>query len=112
MLLDRERLDEVENNPIFTLWLFGSVDENTLTEEDKMIIFARQMYYDLLVSDGMLMRILDRTNAVSLEDFINDRRKLFAGALFADIPADVLNTKAMLCIKRLEQYNRRNSKNL
>lgn len=112
MLLDRERLDEVENNPIFTLWLFGSVDENTLTEEDKMIIFARQMYYDLILSDAELMRIVDRTGAVSLEDLISDRNKLITGSLLSKVPAYVINTKATLCIKRLEQYNRRNSKNL
>ena len=34
------------------------------------------------------------------------------GSLLSKVPAYVINTKATLCIKRLEQYNRRNSKNL
>ena len=26
LLLSRQNLDEMENNPIFTLWLYGSVE--------------------------------------------------------------------------------------
>ena len=41
LLLTREKLDEIENNPIFTLWLFGNIDESKLTEDENDLVITK-----------------------------------------------------------------------
>ncbi len=110
LLLDRERLDEIENNPIFTLWLFGEIDENSLPDEDKMVIYSRQMYYDLLVEDDYLSFLLDRTGSYGIDDFINDESKIKTASIISSIRPDVLRTKAVLYKKRVELEKERKIK--
>lgn len=103
LLLSRQNLDEMENNPIFTLWLYGSVDESHLTDEEKQIIFARQMYYDLLILDGEINYLLNHLRCDSLEELANDSDKITIASLFLVQKEDVVRTKVLLMKKRQDK---------
>ena len=108
LLLDRDELDYIESNPIFSLWLFGNVDEDSLSEEEKRIIIARQMYYDLVVSDEVFFHILDRFNCYDLDMFLNDKKIVVMASHYMGIRSDYLRVKAHLMKKRI--LNEKNKK--
>ena len=108
LLLDRDELDYIESNPIFSLWLFGNVDENSLSEEEKRIIIARQMYYDLVVSDDVFIHILNRFNCHDIDMFLNDKKIIVMASHYMGIRSDYLRVKAHLMKKRqLKEKNKK-----
>ena len=103
LLLTKEKLDDIKNNPIFTLWLFGNVDESSLTEEEKQIIFARQLYYDLLISDEDFKYILEHIGCYGIDSILENEDKLSLAARLLNERADHIVIKATLMKKRKEK---------
>ena len=100
LLLNREELDYIESNPIFTLWLFGNVDENELNDYEKQIIFARQLYYDLIVSDDVMLELLKQVNIDNIDDFLNNDYYIKLSSHMMNRRPDIIRTKLMLMKKR------------
>ncbi len=110
LLLSREELDEIENNPIFTLWLFGDIDESKLTEHERNIIFARQMYYDLILPDEQIYFVFDQMNCHDFDTFLNDSNLMFKASQFLGVRKDRIITKVALMKKRKENQMKLNLK--
>ncbi len=103
LLLSREELDKLENNPIFVYWLYGGVDENRLNEEEKQIIISRQMYYDLVISDDRMIFVLERLDCQNYDSLIEDKEKLSKASFFLGQREDIVKTKVLLMKKRKEK---------
>ncbi len=103
LVLSRNELDSMENDPIFTMWLFGNIDEANLSENQKRIIVARQMYYDLLLKDEEVISVLRHINCNSYEQLINDPELINSAARFLSVKNDVLLTKIELMKVRKEK---------
>ena len=101
LLMCRGKLDSMETDPIFSMWLFGNVDEDNLSENQKTIIAARQLYYDLIVTDDDIKRALKRFHCEKVED-LRDPIVFEYAARFLGVGNGVLNTKIELLIKRRE----------
>ena len=103
MLLSRKELDGIENDPIFSMWLFGNVDENNLSENQKRIIIARQMYYDLLLPDEYVIHVIKHLKCRSYSELINDSNLIESASMFLGVRKDVLITKVTLMKKRFDR---------
>ncbi len=110
LLLSREKLDEMENNPIFTLWLFGDVDESKLTEEEKGIIVARQMYYDLLLNDEDVAQVLSHLGCRNYSRLMLDRNLIDSASRFLSVRQDTFITKVTLMKKRHDKAKENKAK--
>ena len=102
VLLSKEQIDKIKASHIFEQWLNGLVDENDLTIEEKNIICAYQIYYELTLNDDLLYLLLGHYRA-SLERFVSDLELIKIISNKLDVPQDVLKTKALLMLKREEQ---------
>lgn len=103
LLLTKDELEEIENSPIFTLWLFGNIDESKLTNEEKQIIFARQIYYDLSVPDEMVFNALECIKCYDLDELLNNKDNINKVSKIIGKRSDIILTKVVLMKKRLEK---------
>ena len=103
LLLTREKLDEIENNPIFTLWLFGNIDESKLTEDEKKIIYARQLYVDLSIKDEDIRLFLNKLGCYSIDDILSDNKNIEASIKLLNKRSDLVITKLSIMKKRKEK---------
>ena len=103
LLLSREELDNIENNSIFTLWLFGNIDEFNLTDQEQKIIFARQMYYDLLLSDDEVYYTFNRIGCYDFDEFLHEPEYMIRASKLLGIRQDIIITKVTLMKKRKQK---------
>ena len=101
LLLTREDLDNIKNNPIFSLWLFGNVDESQLNENEKQIIFARQLYYDLAIPDEKVYRILKLIGCKDLDSLLSNDSNVATACSLLRTTVDVVVIKVNLMQKRM-----------
>ena len=98
LLLTREDLDIMENNPAFVLWLFNDVSEDKFSEEDKEVIRARQFYYDMIVPDEVINSMLYEN--YNLDMFIDDKKRMELAGIAFNLRPDYIKIKALLMKKR------------
>jgi hypothetical protein len=104
LILSRSELDYMENNPIFTYWLFGDeIDESLLDEKEKVIIKARQMYYDLILPDERVYQVLDHLKLKKYDDLLNDMEHITSASRLLGVRPDILTTKVLLLKRRVEK---------
>ena len=106
LLLTREDLDNMENNPAFVLWLFNDVTEDKFSEEDKEVIMARQFYYDMIVPDEVINSMLYEN--YNLDMFIDDKKRMELAGIAFNLRIDYIRIKALLMKKRQLKYLNRN----
>ena len=106
LLLTREDLDIMENNPAFVLWLFNDVSEDKFSEEDKEVIRARQFYYDMIVPDGVINSMLYEN--YNLDMFIDDKKRMELAGIAFNLRPDYIRIKALLMKKRQLKYLNKN----
>ena len=106
LLLTREDLDIMENNPAFVLWLFNDVSEDKFSEEDKEVIRARQFYYDMIVPDEVINSMLYEN--YNLDMFIDDKKRMELAGIAFNLRPDYIRIKALLMKKRQLKYLNRN----
>ena len=106
LLLSRDDLDVMENNPAFTLWAFGKegiLDETELSESDIIVIKARQMYYDLLLPDDYLCRVMTQAGCKNINDALADREIIAFAARRLGVRQEIVTTKLRLLQMRIER---------
>ena len=103
ILLSREELDFIESNQIFNWWLNGLVNENDLTEEEKKIIYAYQLHYDLTLSDDFIYNSLDYFRCYGIKDLLNNDEIIESISMIHNIPVENIRIKALLMFKRQEK---------
>ena len=106
LLLTREDLDIMENNPAFVLWLFNDVSEDKFSEEDKEVIRARQFYYDMIVPDEVINSMLYEN--YNLDMFIDDKKRMELAGIAFNLRPDYIRIKALLMKKRQLKYLNKN----
>lgn len=106
LLLTREDLDIMENNPAFVLWLFNDVSEDKFSEEDKEVIRARQFYYDMIVPDEVINSMLYEN--YNLDMFIDDKKRIELAGIAFNLRTDYIRIKALLMKKRQLKYLNKN----
>ncbi len=106
LLLSRDDLDVMENNPAFTLWAFGKegiLDETELTEGDITSIKARQMYYDLILPDDYLCRVMTQAGCKNINDALADREIIAFAARRLGVRQEIVTAKLRLLQMRIER---------
>ncbi len=103
ILLSREKLDEIKSSKVFNQWLNGLVNENDLTEEEKKIIYAYQLYYDLTLSDNFIYNVLDHLRCYGIDDLLNDENKIKTASIMFNVSKDDIKIQALLTKKRMEK---------
>ena len=106
LLLSRDDLDVMENNPAFTLWAFGKdgiLDETELTEGDITSIKAHQMYYDLLLPDDYLCRVMTQAGCKNINDALADKEIIDFAARRLGVRQEIVTTKLRLLQMRIER---------
>ena len=106
LLLSRDDLDVMENNPAFTLWAFGKegiLDETELSESDIIVIKARQMYYDLLLPDDYLCRVMTQAGCKNINDALADKEIIAFAARRLGVRQEIVTTKLRLLQMRIER---------
>ena len=106
LLLSRDDLDVMENNPAFTLWAFGKegiLDETELSESDITVIKAHQMYYDLLLPDDYLCRVMTQAGCKNINDALADKEIIAFAARRLGVRQEIVTTKLRLLQMRIER---------
>lgn len=106
LLLSRDDLDVMENNPMFTLWAFGKegiLDETELTEGDITVIKARQMYYDLILPDEYLCRVMTQAGCQNISEALADKQIIAFAARRLGVRQEIVTIKLRLLQMRVER---------
>ena len=104
LILSRSELDNMENNPIFTYWLFGDeINESLLDDEEKTIIKVRQMYYDLILPDDRVYQALNHLKIKNYDELLHDMEHITSASRLLAVRPDILTTKVLLLKRREEK---------
>jgi len=103
LLLSKEELNKIKSSKLFHQWLYGLIDEKKLTEEENKIIYAYQVYYDLVLGDNFIYNVLDDFHCYGIDDLINNDKKIRTIAGVYNLSEENIRIQALLTLKRQER---------